>query len=109
MFVHARSHQAPGVDLNLGCPQRIASRSGYGAFLMAFPDTVEKVVRTMSEGLQVPVTCKIRVLPSVAETVRFAQMLQRAGCQLLTVHGRTKVIGRQSLISILRYCLARRI
>jgi tRNA-dihydrouridine synthase 1 len=42
-----------GVDLNLGCPQRIASRSGYGAFLMAFPETVERVVKTMSQGLKV--------------------------------------------------------
>ncbi len=82
-----------GVDLNLGCPQHIASRSRYGAFLMGEPVVVEAVVRAMAAALAGTgclVSIKIRVLPSLDETVAFARMLERAGCQVLTVHGRTK-------------------
>ena len=47
------------VDLNLGCPQRIARRGKYGAFLMDDLDLVERIVRTLAEGLKIPVTCKV--------------------------------------------------
>ena len=47
------------VDLNLGCPQRIARRGKYGAFLMDDLDLVERIVRTLAGGLKIPVTCKV--------------------------------------------------
>lgn len=73
-----------GVDLNLGCPQYIAQRSRYGAFLMSEPETVERVVRAMAAALTTAMVCvKIRILPNLADTVAFAQMLERAGCQLV--------------------------
>ena len=46
------------IDLNLGCPQRIARRGKYGAFLMDDLPLVERIVRRLSQGVSVPVTCK---------------------------------------------------
>jgi tRNA-dihydrouridine synthase 1 len=47
-------------------------------------------VRTLHENLSVPVFCKMRVFTDMEKTLNFAKMLEKAGCQLLAVHGRTK-------------------
>ncbi|KAJ8567290.1 hypothetical protein K7X08_019498 [Anisodus acutangulus] len=58
------------VDINFGCPQRIAKRGNYGAFLMDNLSLVKSLVEKLANNLTVP-------------------MLEDAGCSLLAVHGRT--------------------
>lgn len=48
------------------------------------------MVVALVANLKVPVFCKIRVLKSEEKTIALAQRLEKAGCSLLTVHGRVK-------------------
>ena len=50
------------VDLNFGCPQGIARKGRYGAFLLDEPDVMVALVRTLSSELSVPVTAKLLLL-----------------------------------------------
>ncbi|CAG8611164.1 5966_t:CDS:2 [Funneliformis caledonium] len=70
-------NQCDAIDLNLGCPQHIAKRGHYGSFLQDEWDLIYKLT-------------KIRVFPEVEKTIRYAKMIESAGAQLLTVHGRVR-------------------
>eukprot|EP00928_Gymnodinium_smaydae_P080364 TRINITY_DN64077_c0_g1_i1.p1 TRINITY_DN64077_c0_g1~~TRINITY_DN64077_c0_g1_i1.p1 ORF type:complete len:525 (-),score=127.79 TRINITY_DN64077_c0_g1_i1:106-1590(-) len=91
--LHAQRMGADAVDINLGCPQWKAKQHRYGAWLAAdvtaWP-TIEAMVAACARcpDLRIPVTCKIRLQPTIEATVDFARRLEAAGCALLTIHGR---------------------
>jgi len=78
------------VDINFGCPQGIAKRGNYGSFLLDKPNVMRALISTLHNHLGMPVTAKIRILPSEEDTMKLAMMCQEAGASILTVHGRTK-------------------
>lgn len=47
-------------------------------------------MQTLRKNISKPITCKIRVFEDLKKTVDYAKLLEAAGCQIITVHGRTK-------------------
>jgi len=84
--------ECDAIDLNCGCPQAIARRGHYGAFLLEEPDLIVRIVAALAApgALRVPVLVKMRLLPSLEQTVALAVRLQAAGASVITLHGRTR-------------------
>ena len=78
------------VDLNLGCPQGIAKKGNYGAFLQEDWDLIYKLINKLHTSLNVPVTAKMRILESKEKTLDYAKMILSAGASIITVHGRQR-------------------
>jgi tRNA-dihydrouridine synthase len=78
-----------GIDLNLGCPQAIAKRGDYGAYLLPQQDRVQAILTAMVAASSVPISAKIRIQSDLAQTLEIAKMIESTGVSLLTVHGRT--------------------
>ncbi|RKF59451.1 tRNA-dihydrouridine synthase [Erysiphe neolycopersici] len=78
------------IDLNLGCPQGIAKKGKYGAFLQEDQELIFSLINILHEKLEIPVTAKIRILDTKEKTLAYAQNVLKAGASIITVHGRTR-------------------
>uniref|UniRef100_UPI001CD8BA4E tRNA-dihydrouridine(20) synthase [NAD(P)+]-like isoform X2 n=1 Tax=Solea senegalensis TaxID=28829 RepID=UPI001CD8BA4E len=78
------------VDVNMGCPKEYSTKGGMGAALLSDPDKIEAILTKLVTGVSIPVTCKIRILPSVEETISLVQRIERTGVAAVAVHGRFK-------------------
>lgn len=81
-----------GIDINLGCPQDIAKRGHYGAYIQEEWNLIELMISKLRNNLRqdMAVSCKIRRLDSVDKTVEYAKMLEKAGCTFIGLHARTR-------------------
>lgn len=78
------------IDLNFGCPQNIAKKGNYGAFLQNDLNLTQEIIQKISSNISKPLFCKIRIFEDLYQTMHYAKMIESAGCELLAVHGRTK-------------------
>eukprot|EP01034_Spumella_vulgaris_P021403 gene21403-27433_t len=100
-FLAAAKHvegRCDAIDLNLGCPQRVAFSGHFGSYLLGDEDRelVLSVVKTLSSNVSVPVFVKIRLLNTIEESITLCKQLVAAGAALIAVHGRYRVnlVGR---------------
>ncbi|CAG8954556.1 hypothetical protein HYFRA_00004473 [Hymenoscyphus fraxineus] len=92
-FLSAAKYVAPfcdAVDLNLGCPQGIARKGKYGAFLQEDQELIYNMIRKLHMELDVPITAKLRILDTKEESLKYVQNVVKAGASIVTVHGRTR-------------------
>jgi len=86
---------ADTVDINMGCPVNKITKKGGGSSLLRQPEIAEAIVRNVVQAVSVPVTVKTRIGWDDHEIniLEFAQRLEAAGAQMLTLHGRTRAQG----------------
>lgn len=79
------------VDVNMGCPVRKVVRRGEGSALMKTPELAARIIRSIADAVDVPVTAKFRSGWTNEErtAVDFAKRLEQAGAALVSVHGRS--------------------
>jgi tRNA-dihydrouridine synthase B len=83
-----------GIDINMGCPVHKMISNFNGAALMKDPELASKIVRAVKACLKIPVSVKMRAGWSKHnECIEFAKVIEDAGADLITVHGRTQKQG----------------
>lgn len=77
-----------GIDLNMGCPEHFSVSGGMGSALLKDPKRAEDIVKTLVKNCPKPVSCKIRLLPTMEKTIDFVKMLEQCGAKAITIHAR---------------------
>ncbi|KAK3880719.1 hypothetical protein Pcinc_014811 [Petrolisthes cinctipes] len=80
-----------GLDVNMGCPKEFSIKGGMGAALLTQPEKVKSILTTLVQGLSIPVTCKIRLLPTLEETIKLCKIIEECQVAAIAIHGRTRV------------------
>ena len=80
------------IDINMGCPVPKVAGNGSGAALMKNPELSYEIVKAVKSVTDIPVTVKIRKGwdENSVNAVSFAELMEKAGADAITVHGRTK-------------------
>lgn len=83
-----------GIDINMGCPVYKITSNFNGAALMKDPELATEIIQKMKAAISCPLSVKIRAgWEDPEECIEFAKVVEAAGADLLTVHGRTKKQG----------------
>src|SRR5215467_142820 len=83
------------VDINMGCPVHKVVRGGGGSAMMCDAVNTVELVRTIVEGVRIPVTVKMRLGwdDDNLSAPFFAREFEKAGVAAVTIHGRTRAQG----------------
>jgi tRNA-dihydrouridine synthase B len=90
-----RAAEAAGadvIDINMGCPAKRVTNGFAGSALMREADLAIRIVEATVQSASVPVTLKMRLGwdHSSLNAADLARRAERAGVQLVTIHGRTR-------------------
>ncbi len=88
------THAPDGIDINMGCPVYKITSNFNGAALMKEPKRASEIIRRMKAAIRVPLSVKIRAgWSDPSECLDFVRVVEDAGADLITIHGRTKCQG----------------
>ncbi|MCQ2472202.1 MAG: tRNA dihydrouridine synthase DusB [Clostridia bacterium] len=80
------------IDINMGCPAPKIAGNGGGSALLKKPELIGKIVRSVRDAVELPVTAKIRIGwdENSINAVEVAKICEANGADAIAVHGRTK-------------------
>jgi len=83
------------IDINMGCPANKVCNVFSGSALMQDEILVTKILESVVEAVDIPVTLKLRTgwNKENKNAVKIARIAENSGIQMLTVHGRTRACG----------------
>jgi tRNA-dihydrouridine synthase B len=83
------------IDINMGCPAKKVCHAAAGSALMKDEPLVGRILESVVEAVDLPVTLKIRTGWDRANrnAVRIARIAEHSGIQAIAVHGRTRACG----------------
>jgi tRNA-dihydrouridine synthase B len=89
------NNNAQVIDINMGCPAKKVCKMMAGSALLKDETLVSKILESVVNAVDVPVTLKIRTGWNKINrnAVRIAKIAEDAGIQALTVHGRSRACG----------------
>ena len=85
-------HGAEIIDINMGCPAKKVCNVQAGSALLKDEPLVHRILSTVVDAVDVPVTLKIRTGwdKENKNAVNIAKIAEHSGIQALSVHGRTR-------------------
>lgn len=89
-------HAGPeGIDINMGCPVYKITSNFNGCALMKEPERATAIIKEMKQAIgDTPLSVKIRLgWSDPDEFKKFIPVIEEAGANLITMHGRTKAQG----------------
>lgn len=91
-FIEMIHPYVDGIGINCGCPIRDQIREGIGAALMSKPRLVSDLIATAKAkyGDSICIDTKIRIHNDINETIEYVKLIEEAGTDIITIHGRTK-------------------
>ena len=80
------------IDINMGCPAKKVCKVAAGSALLQDEKLVARILQAVVEGVEVPVTLKIRTgwHPQHRNGLTIARIAEDCGIQALAIHGRTR-------------------
>jgi tRNA-dihydrouridine synthase B len=83
------------IDINMGCPVKKVCNNWCGSALLQHEDLVQRILETVVNAVDVPVTLKFRTGwdRDNKNALTIARMAEKAGIAMLTLHGRTRADG----------------
>jgi len=92
VFVEAANkvgNDADAIDVNFGCPSASVNANDAGAMLLKDPKDPGRIIKLLVKNIDKPITAKIRLGYTETTYLEVAKEIEKAGANVLAVHGRT--------------------
>lgn len=69
-----------------------------GVALLYNEEKAVNILETLVKNVSIPITCKIRILPDLNDTIALVKRLESTGIRAIAIHGRTKFERPQHMV-----------